>query len=76
MIRAALRHALDRLDDPRQRYILECHYGFDRGEPQTVRQIGAALGVTGARVSQLETAAIAKLSSLPTTLACRRMLAS
>lgn len=71
-----LDRALGQLQDPRQCDILRRHYGLGRCDTETVRQIGAGLGLSGARVSQLESAALAKLASLPAVRACREALAA
>jgi RNA polymerase primary sigma factor len=73
---AAVDLALGELDDPRQRYILHHHYGLHGAQPQTLRQIGTSLGLTTARVSQLKTAALTKLVSLPAARLCRDTLAA
>jgi DNA-directed RNA polymerase sigma subunit (sigma70/sigma32) len=41
-----------------------------------LRQIGTSLGLTAARVSQLKTAALTKLVSLPAARLCRDTLAA
>jgi RNA polymerase primary sigma factor/RNA polymerase sigma factor len=52
---------LNRLDE-RERQIVTSRFGLTRGrEPQTLYQVGAALGVTKERVRQLQTRAIHKL---------------
>jgi RNA polymerase primary sigma factor len=73
-LRPALNRALAQLADPRQRDILTRRYGLGRGRPETVREIGASIGLSGARVSQLESAALAALASLPAARACRSAL--
>lgn len=62
---AAVRGTLDRmlatLDD-RERCILRQRYGLDeRGQPQTLEQIGRRLGVSKERIRQLEARAMTKL---------------
>ena len=52
--------ALRRLSD-RERTVLQDRYGFDDGEPRTFDQTGRRLGVSGARVQQIEVKARRKL---------------
>lgn len=40
--------------DERQRKIIRLRFGLDGGEPQTLREIGEALGITRERVRQVE----------------------
>jgi RNA polymerase sigma factor (sigma-70 family) len=57
--------ALADLPDPRHRQVLKLHYGLGDEEPRTLKQIGDRLGLTAARISQLESAALAALRSVP-----------
>jgi RNA polymerase sigma factor FliA len=57
-IRENLAHAIDRLP-PRQREVVALYYV----EELTMKEVGAALGVTESRVSQLHTQAVVKLRS-------------
>ena len=50
---------LETLTD-RERYVLEQRYGY-RGEPVTQKELGAAFGVSGSRIGQIEEAALRKL---------------
>lgn len=47
--------------DEREAEVLRLRYGLDTGQPMTLRDIGAHLGVTRERARQLETAAMRKL---------------
>lgn len=62
---AAMRGTLDRMLatlDARERCILRQRYGLDdRGQPQTLEQIGRRLGVSKERIRQLEARAMTKL---------------
>jgi RNA polymerase primary sigma factor len=62
---ALVRGTLDRMLgtlDVRERAILRQRYGLDeRGEPQTLEQIGQRFGVSKERIRQLEARAISKL---------------
>ncbi len=62
---ATLKGALAGLPDERQRMVLELHYGLGGEQPKTLRQIGDVLGLTAARISQLESNALAALRSVP-----------
>jgi RNA polymerase primary sigma factor len=61
----ALRRALADLPDARQKRVLELHYGLGSEQPRTLKEIGELLGVTAARISQLESKALAALRSVP-----------
>jgi RNA polymerase primary sigma factor len=60
-----LKGALAGLPDPRQRTVLELHYGLGGEQPRTLREIGDVFGLTAARISQLESDALAALRSAP-----------
>ncbi len=49
----------------RGRRVIELRFGLDGGEPQTLEEIGRALGVTRERVRQIENNALKTLASLP-----------
>jgi RNA polymerase primary sigma factor len=58
-----LRRAMAGLPD-RERLVLERHFGFS-GAPETLQQIGTALGLTRERVRQLEAHALSTLAQDP-----------
>lgn len=58
---AQVERILNRLDEREQRIIIS-RFGLDRGnEPRTLKQVGAALGVTKERIRQIEARALSKL---------------
>jgi len=59
----------------RERRVLELRYGI-AGEPQTLTEIGAELGVTRERVRQLESQALARLALADEQVRADRALAS
>jgi RNA polymerase primary sigma factor len=64
-VRQTLGHAIADLPDPRQRRVLELHYGLGGRRPKTLKQIAAGLALTPARISQLEKSALEALRSGP-----------
>jgi RNA polymerase primary sigma factor len=58
-----LDEALARLN-PRMRHVLELRFGLAGNAPQTLEEVGAALGVTRERVRQLESRALRELQSV------------
>jgi RNA polymerase sigma factor (sigma-70 family) len=51
---------LDALDD-RERHIIALRFGFDRGEPRTLKEVGMHFNVTHERIRQIEARALSKL---------------
>ena len=47
--------------DERERRIISLRFGFDRGEPCTLKEIGKHFNVTHERIRQIEARALAKL---------------
>jgi RNA polymerase sigma factor (sigma-70 family) len=45
----------------RERTILCLHFGLDRGEPRTLKEVGEILELTGVRIRQIEADAMSKL---------------
>ena len=53
---------LARLSD-RERTVIERRYGLSGAEPETLREVGDALGVSRARVGQIQAGALAQMAS-------------
>jgi RNA polymerase primary sigma factor len=60
MLSGEVNKMLSVLDD-REREILRLRYGFDRGDPRTLEEVGATLHLTRERIRQIERAALSKL---------------
>jgi RNA polymerase primary sigma factor len=57
-------HALSALSE-RERRVIELRFGLDGGQPQTLDEIGRALGVTRERIRQIENNTLKTLAALP-----------
>jgi RNA polymerase sigma factor (sigma-70 family) len=62
--------------DEREQEILRLRYGFDRGDPRTLEEVGAALNLTRERIRQIERSALSKLRHPSTKVEARDLLAS
>jgi len=62
--------------DEREREILRLRYGFDRGDPRTLEEVGAALHLTRERIRQIERSALSKLRHPSAKTDTRDLLAS
>ena len=62
--------------DEREREILRLRYGFDRGDPRTLEEVGATLHLTRERIRQIERAALSKLRHPSANNDSRDLLAS
>jgi RNA polymerase sigma factor (sigma-70 family) len=60
---AELARLIDLLD-PRSALVVRARYGMESGEPQTFTEIGARLGLSRARIQQIEREAITHLRSM------------
>ena len=47
--------------DDRERRIISLRFGFDRGEPRTLKEVGMHFDVTHERIRQIEARAISKM---------------
>ena len=63
MTREDVVNAMDDVLPPRLRRVLEYRFGFTDGHPRTLEEIGRELGVTHARVWQMEKQAIQMLKA-------------
>ncbi len=57
---AQLRNCVDELD-PKEELVLKMRFGFDNGDPKTLKQIGDHLSLSRERIRQIEAAALQKL---------------
>jgi RNA polymerase sigma factor (sigma-70 family) len=63
-----LRHCLEVWFDslkPREAMILRRRYGFETGQPQSLQEVGDALGISRERVRQIEKATLERLRESP-----------
>lgn len=49
---------------PKERTMLDMHYGITGGQPMSLRQIGEEFGVRGKTIRQVEVKAIQKFESI------------
>lgn len=60
ILRKTVENLFDRLDE-RERKVIEMRYGFVSGTEKTLDEVGNALGLSKARIYQIETCAIRKM---------------
>jgi RNA polymerase sigma factor (sigma-70 family) len=75
MLSGEVNKLLAALDD-REQEILRLRYGFDRGDPRTLEEVGAELHLTRERIRQIERAALSKLRHPSAKTDTRDLLAS
>ncbi|HMK97349.1 MAG TPA: sigma-70 family RNA polymerase sigma factor, partial [Acidimicrobiales bacterium] len=75
MLSSEINKLLSSLDE-RERQILRLRYGFDRGDPRTLEEVGATLHLTRERIRQIERAALSKLRHPSAKSDTRDLLAS
>jgi RNA polymerase primary sigma factor len=59
-----IEHALSALPE-RERQVIELRFGLHGGQPQTLEEVGRAIGVTRERIRQIENNTLKILASLP-----------
>jgi len=60
--------------DERERRIISLRFGFDRGEPRTLKEVGTHFDVTHERIRQIEARAMSKLRRCATQGQARSLL--
>jgi RNA polymerase sigma factor (sigma-70 family) len=60
--------------DERERRIISLRFGFDRGEPRTLKEVGSHFDVTHERIRQIEARAMSKMRRCATRADARSLL--
>jgi DNA-directed RNA polymerase sigma subunit (sigma70/sigma32) len=75
LLPSELQRVLDAVP-PRDRSILVFRYGLDGGDPRTVAETAALVGLSGEQVRRIEVRALGRLRDLSTDLELRELLAA